>query len=133
MASHSKVKRRIIIDVISHKDQRYETVGDWKFDKKGNLHIWVSDMKNDDFNNLVAIHEFTEALLCKKRGIDERKITDFDMKYEALRKEGDNSEPGDSLEAPYQNEHLFATGIEKLLCSALNVKWFDYDKAVNDL
>ncbi|MHB8483275.1 MAG: hypothetical protein ACYDBV_11180 [Nitrospiria bacterium] len=133
MVLRSKVKKRIIIDVIPHKLQRYNTCGDWIFDKKGNLHISVSDMGNDDYAFLVGIHEAVEAWLCRDRNIDERKITDFDLKYEALRKENDFSEPGDDPQAPYCQEHLFATGIEKLLCSALNIKWAEYDKAVNDL
>jgi hypothetical protein len=124
---------KIIIETIAHEKQRYETVGAWLFDKKGNLHITVSDMKNDDYAFLVGIHEAVEAWLCRKRRIDERKVTDFDLNFEANRKEGDDSEPGDDPNAPYENEHLFATGIEKLLCSEFCVKWSEYDKAVTNL
>jgi ribosomal protein L37E len=123
----------IIIETIPHRWQEYGTAGNWKFSERGTLLIFVSDMKNDDYAFLVGIHEAVEAWLCRKRRIDERKVTDFDLNFEANRKEGDDSEPGDDPNAPYENEHLFATGIEKLLCSEFCVKWSEYDKTVNNL
>ena len=124
---------KIIIETIKHENQEYETCGNWMFDKKGNLHIWVSDTKNNDYFFLIGIHEAIEAWLCRKRGIDERKITDFDITFEANRKDGDDSEPGDNEKAPYKNEHLFATGIEKLVASALQIGWNEYEKTINKL
>jgi hypothetical protein len=53
------------------------------------------------------------------------------MAYEAKRKPGDTSEPGDDAKAPYHREHVFATKIERLLAVELGVNWRDYDREVS--
>jgi hypothetical protein len=120
------------IKVIPHEDQRYETVGDYFIDD-GITYIRVSDMGNDDYAFLVILHEMIEQYLCLKRGIKEEDITSFDIEFESKRQEGNYDEPGDDIDAPYQNEHLIATGVEKILCGLLNIKWSDYDKTVINL
>lgn len=122
----------IHIKTIPHNNQRYETCGDWIFDGD-KLFISVSDTGNDNYSFMVALHEMVEAWLCKDRGIDGYKITDFDCAFENIRQEGNTDEVGDDPEAPYQNEHLFATGIEKMMCSALGIKWAKYDNTINSL
>ena len=62
----------ITIKTIQHSKQRYDTCGDWWFDKKGNLQIRVSDMDNWKYEYLVGDHEVREALLCKDRGITQK-------------------------------------------------------------
>lgn len=92
--------------------------------------IHVSDMGNEDYALLVAIHELIEAHLCTKRGISEESVTDFDLEYEGRRREGDNSEPGDDSRAPYHREHVFATIIERAVAAELEVDWEEYEKAI---
>ena len=122
------------IKIIPHKEQRYETVGDWFFNPDNSrLTIRVSNMQNAKYEFLVALHEQVEAMLCLERKINEKDITLFDMVYEAERQEGDFSEPGDSSNAPYKKEHFFATNIERLMALELGVSWEDYEKAVNSL
>ena len=121
---------KIIIETIPGNMQRYKTPGDWFRDKDGTLHIKVSCMGNQDYEVLVAIHELVETLLCEHRGIKEEDIADFDIKFEENRKEGNEDEPGDDDAAMYRAEHLFATGIEKLMASELGVNWNAYSKAV---
>ena len=126
----------IIIQTIPHKNQRYKTVGDWFRDKNGVLHIKVSDMGNDKYTLLVALHELIEASLCEDRGITDVKVTAFDKKFESERAAGmqdDDSEAGDDVRAPYRKEHFFATNIERLLSAELRVDWKKYDKAVMSL
>jgi len=124
----------ITIKTVSHSNQRYCTVGDWSFDKKGNLTIKVSDMKNKWYFCLVAIHELIEAILCEKRGITDASVTKFDEKFEKIRTYRNYmDEPGDEPDAPYENEHCIATGIERTFCSALGIKWKLYERAVNAL
>lgn len=119
----------ICISVIPHKDQRYETVGDWLY--IGNsLHIYVSDMGCDEYHQLVAIHEYVEALLCRMAGISEEEVTAFDKAFEERRESGNTDEPGDDPKAPYYAQHQFATQIEKLMSVKLGVKWDDYEKAI---
>ena len=57
----------IHIETINHKDQRYDTAGDWFFDLSGDLYIKVSDTTNWKYNALIALHELIEVLLCKDR------------------------------------------------------------------
>ena len=124
---------RISIRTIDHNDQRYPTVGDWIWDKNGDLIINVSDMGNKKYEFLVAFHELIEVMLCKERGITQAEVDDFDIAYEARRNFGDTSEPGDSLKAPYYNEHQFATCLERLMALELGVNWGEYDEKVNNL
>lgn len=125
--------KNILIRTIPHTSHRYETVGDYEYDQDMNETISVSKMGNDDYEFLVAIHELVESYLCLKRGIDENDITDFDIKFEENRKEGDLSEPGDAEDAPYRKEHFFATTIERLMAAELGVDWKTYDDTVVNL
>jgi hypothetical protein len=90
-------------------------------------------MGNDDYHFLVFDHEIHEQYLCIKRGIKEPDIMAYDIQYEKNRPVGDTSEPGMSKMAPYRREHLFATGIESLMASELDVDWIEYDNTVNEL
>jgi len=123
----------ILIKTIPHAEHRYETVGDWWFEPCGDLQIRVSDMGNDDYEILVALHELVEVILCKKHGVKPEDVDAFDKAFEAARAEDNDEEPGDQPDAPYRKEHLFATGIEKLLAAELGVDWKTYDKTVMDL
>ena len=120
------------IKTIPHSHHRYPTCGDYYYED-GKTKILVSDMKNEKYEFLVAIHEQVEEFLTKLRGIREEDITNFDKTFEHLRMDGDYSEPGDSIHAPYYLEHQFATIIEKLLAIELNVNWEDYEKAIINL
>jgi hypothetical protein len=122
---------RIEIRSIPHSQQRYETVGDWLVDEKtGDITIFVSDTGNDDYNTLVALHELIEVKLCLKRGITQKVVDDFDMDFEKNRPEGDESEPGDSPDAPYKREHFVAENIERQLAAELDVDWALYEKCI---
>ena len=127
--------QKITIKVINHKNQRYETCGDWQFKDDNNLLIRVSNLNDTKMNCLVAIHELIEALLCKFNDpeITTAQVDSFDIEFEKNRKEEDNSEPGDCPEAPYYEQHKFATIIEMALASALKVSWEDYEKRINSL
>ena len=125
---------KINIETIPHADQRYPTVGDYWDDENGVLQVRVSDMKDWRFEALIAIHELIECFLTKARGIPEESISEFDIKFEHSREEGlVAGEPGDHPNAPYRNEHFFATNLERLLSSELGVNWFEYDRDVDAL
>lgn len=127
----------ISIQTIPHKTQRYPTVGDYFIDDEDNLQILVSDMGNVDFEFLVAVHELVEAYLCLKRGIDYDRITEFDKRFEQMRKQFPDivkgREPGDDEEAPYASEHSIASNIERQLAEEMQIDWHEYDKKVNEL
>jgi Mn-dependent DtxR family transcriptional regulator len=126
----------IIIQTIPHKEQRYETCGDYWRDKKGDLQIRVSDTGNTNMNFLIAVHELIEVFLTEDRGIKEPLIKAFDEKFEAERLKGIHridDDPGDKFDAPYRKEHFFATNIERMLCAELGVNWQEYDNTVMSL
>jgi hypothetical protein len=133
------MSQNILIQVINHNKQRYETIGDWQFLGESTLSIKVSNLGNDlegtKFNCLVAVHELIEALLCKFAvpEITSTQVDEFDIEFERQRKEGDTSEPGNDPRAPYHFQHLSATIIEKYFAIALGVSWDEYEKRVNSL
>ena len=125
---------KINIQTIPHGEQRYPTVGDYWDDPDGVVQVRVSDMKDWRYEALVAVHELIEMFLTKARNIPEQDISEFDIKFERSREEGlVTGEPGDHVNAPYRNEHFFATNLERLLSSELGVDWFQYDRDVDAL
>lgn len=121
---------RIVIETIPHDQQRYDTVGDWKF-IGDDLIIKVSRFYPNtlfsDFEFLIGIHELIEAILCKAHGIKEEEVDYFDMSHE------DHPDPGSLIDAPYYRQHLIATIIERILASELGINWDDYEKAIDNL
>lgn len=124
---------KIRMQTIPHDKQRYETVGDWQIGEDGSISIDVSNMGNEDYAFLVALHEAIEVWLCRKRGITQDSVDSYDIEYEKNRPEGDFSEPGDSPLAPYKREHQFATQIERQLAEELGVNWDEYNTTVEEL
>lgn len=124
---------KIVIKTVPHASQRYSTVGDWTFDADGNLTIKVSQLSNWRREMLVAVHELVEVLKCKHDGVTQESVDAFDNEYEANRKEGDESEPGDDPAAPYVKQHCLATGIERILAAELGVNWKEYEEELNSL
>lgn len=112
-----------IIKSIPHKQQEYDTMGNWReFDapNKGAVDgpfmlIEVDDMGDWRKELVVAIHEMVEAALCKYHGIPESVVSDFDKSHL------DSPQPGDEPDAPYRREHEFATDIERLIGRELGV------------
>lgn len=117
----------IHVHVIPHKQQRYDTCGDWFWDANNHLHIKVSECTDARYEQLVAIHEIVEAVLCDTAGIDENAVTDWDIKFTG------EGEPGDDPKAPYHKQHRIATAIETLLAAELGVNWQEYEKELNEL
>ena len=57
---------KILIETIKHSEQRYPTVGDYWTDSDGTLQVRVSEMGDDRYALLVAVHEVIEAFLCQQ-------------------------------------------------------------------
>src|SRR5690349_1815329 len=107
----------IVLKVIPHAGQRYDTVGDWRWRGK-TLEIRVSrevGATNPDFVTLVFVHEAIEAILCRRDGITAAQVDAFDMSYKGT------GEPGDDQAAPYHRAHQTAERIEHQLAAALGV------------
>jgi len=109
--------------VIPHKEQRYNTVGDY-MEQEGNIQIKVSDLGNSDMNFLLTIHEAIESYLCKKRGISFAAIDEFDKNYKG------SGEPGNAPGSPYDQEHLFAEIVERWVAMELGVDWQEYENKI---
>lgn len=127
----------VSIRVIPHNDQAYETPGDWWFDDEGILQIRVSEMGSWRYEQLVAFHEYAEALMCYSDNISEAEVTAFDKEFEAMREKfptivGER-EPGNAGTAPYRKQHQFASKLEYQLSEKLHVVWKEYDVEVNSL
>lgn len=110
---------------VPKSEMRYDTAGDWYYDDDGDLIIKVAndepDFSTDDHQNLVALHELVEVLLCRKRGITQEQVDAFDMgpgSYDVI-PEGEES--GDQEGAPYRREHRFAMMIEHLMAHELGM------------
>jgi len=123
----------VSIKVIPHKDQRYETCGDWFYDKSGGLQIRISKMSDWRFEMCIAVHELVEVLLCKHDGVTQKQVDRFDMNFEKNRKPGNTDEPGDSDKAPYRVQHGIASGIERVLGTILGISWNAYESEINSL
>ena len=116
----------IEIKTIPHKDQRYDTAGNWTY-TGDHLTILVSDLGDPLMEYLIADHELREAVLCAHRGITEKQVDDFDL---AFKGEG---EPGDAPSCPYKREHFFATSIERLTAAELGIDWGEYEAKIDSL
>jgi hypothetical protein len=123
---------RIIIETIPHAQQTYETCGNWQIEGD-EIHVQVSDLGDWRMEALIGIHEACEAALCLHAGISQRAVDRFDMRYEEQRPPGDESEPGDAIEAPYGLQHCYATAVERLLCAAMGIQWGAYEQRVQEL
>lgn len=123
----------VVVKAIPHKKQRYATCGDWFFDAKGVLRIFVSQEMSEASQQLVILHELAEVIMCRSKGITQKSVDQFDMEYERNRASDDDSEPGDHPHAPYQEQHNIATGIERIVCAAMGVAWRDHDQEVGKL
>lgn len=118
--------RPIRISTIPHKEQRYPTAGDW-YDLDHQTIIRVSDLGDEDMEFCIAIHEAVEQYLCRKNGVSDEVVSEFDKKYL------DHNNPGDLRDAPYHKEHMVASVIELLLIKELGFDLEEYDKKLKEL
>jgi hypothetical protein len=118
---------RIHIKTIPHKDHRYETVGDWFYDRKGVLQIRVSAIRDSDYELAVALHEVIEAALCNCLNVTEAEVDHFDKNFKG------DGEPGDDPKAPYHRQHVTASICERAIAQCLEIDWNDYTKAIDSL
>ena len=116
---------QIVCDVIKHKQQRYNTAGDYlKIGKRWNL--CVSRLEKPEYELAVLIHELYEFFTTDRDGIKEKDITKFDI-------ESGHKDPGTLKGAPYHKQHMDATKIERLVIRLLGEDWEEYDKSFEKL
>jgi hypothetical protein len=116
---------KIEIKTIDPASIRYSTCGDWLWLPDGTLQIFVPEYGGRDDNAfLVALHEMVEAWACKKDGISEATVSEWDKAHPHA------EEPGDLPDSPYLPQHQLATQIERLMCGELGIDWDDHQSWV---
>lgn len=122
----------IVIEMIPHCSQRYNTVGDWQYKQYGSdetLYIKVSNMTNPRWEWLVARHELDEALLCKARGITEKEVDSYDFSH----LDAGSSDFDSNMDAPYYLEHCSALAAEWQFARELKIDWQSYTEEIQRL
>ena len=114
--------KSILMVIIPHKNQRYDTVGDWIEPSPGQRMISVSDCGNEDSELLVGMHEIFEQHLCKKHGITQAQVDKWDMSFTG------EGEPGEDPNCPYYQQHQDSTAVEKLACDLLGMSWENHER-----
>ena len=110
--------KRIVMEVIPHQDQRYDTLGDY-WVEGDTWHIRTSDMGDWRYNFSVLLHEFIELALMTHKGIKEEDVLAFDLAVPANSPYADD--PGFDPKAPYHVEHVFSDCVERLIAPHLGM------------
>jgi hypothetical protein len=118
--------KQILICFIPSQQMRYgNTWGDWYYDRDQLIIDVTNELPSESHMVLVALHEFVEAILCRKRGISQNVVDQFDIPFDrdfdGVHYEG---ELGDHPQAPYGHEHRFAMLIEHLMAHELGISGY---------
>lgn len=101
------------------------TACDWWWEVEDLQVVVATEITNWREAMSLAIHEATEALMCKHLGITHQQVDLFDAQYQARHESDLNA--GDEPDAPYRVPHNYATAIERILTGVLEVDWKTYD------
>ena len=120
---------------------RNDQCGDWYVEEDtedGSERLVAASAIMSDWRSEVAVqvHEMIEALLCKKHGVTDLQVTQFDAMFEEERTKGLHglyAEAGDDPRAPYRDEHAEATFAERAICAALGLAWGEHERNVEAL
>jgi hypothetical protein len=108
------------------------TGADWWWDDAGDLQVRVASELEDWRERMaLAIHEATEALMCKHNGVTVAQVDEFDANFKDDNEIDVNA--GDESDAPYRLEHTYSTAIERILTGVLQVDWKSYDTRLGKL
>ena len=105
---------------------RYNTLGDY-YTEGGVIQFRVASFGNADFEFLVFLHEAVEKQLARRMGVTEQMIDAWDLAHE------DVEEPGAMDGCPYQEAHLRAEAIERVVAQDLGVDWAEYEKSCQEI
>lgn len=124
-------KFNVLLLTVPDSTQRYSP-GDYFWNRKNQLVIKVSEIKNWKYSYLVAFHELIETQLCIEHGITVEQIDAFDSAWVYVPGSG-IEEPGADPRAPYHKEHVFALKMERLMAEELGVDWDTYNAAMEKM
>jgi hypothetical protein len=121
---------------VPEKLVRSEQAGDWTYGPDGQMIATVvEDRFSPESELLVAIHELVECFLCRRNGVTDHEVVEFDNMWVDELKHGHHSnhdEPGDDPRSPYREEHQAATHVERAACSALGLTWEDHCRVISE-
>ena len=120
---------RIQVDIITHKSQKYDTAGDYEQMRDGRWVLSISRLTDWRYEACILIHELVEMCLTKHHNVDWKDIDIFDISGEGK----DHPDPGTLPSAPYHNEHILATQLEKKFAKMLGVDWKKYNEELDSL
>ena len=106
------------------------TGADWWFEDE-TLHVRVALELEWRERMALAVHEISEAILCKYLGITHEQVDEFDLTQQENELHGLNA--GDEPNAPYRLPHTFATAIERIMTGVMDVDWSSYDERLSKL
>ena len=118
--------KKIIVEFIEQKDQRYPTVGDY-FDTDDAIHFKITRMSTQMFSVAILLHEIHEYFRLAEDGISVEEIDKFDIDHPEL------EEPGDDPRAPYHKQHLESSVIERASIAMSGRLWSEYEKEIDSL
>lgn len=108
------------------KTRRGFTGADWWWSGELDLEVRVaSELEDWRERAALALHEVSEALMCKWLGITVEQVDEFDVKYQAEHEIDLNA--GDTPGCPYEFPHTFATAIERIFTGVVGLHWQPYD------
>ena len=113
---------------IPHSKQRYETVGDWHYERADDeliITVWMSRLQNINHTILLAMHEITEAYLCWQSGLSPKTVTDWDLQWPT------SNDPGALPLCPYREEHQSGELMERMMARLLSIDWLAYEAALD--
>lgn len=125
---------KIVIHSVPQENIRSNQSGDWWVHGNAQCTVHVLDTLSLHSQLAVAIHELIEGFLCREHLVTDEMVCRFDDQYEAEREQGkhkDEDEPGDDPAAPYRQEHMAATHVERAVCHALGLSWADHEQAIS--
>ncbi len=110
------------------KERHGFTGADWWFDEVGDLQVRVAAELNDWRQQAcLAIHEATEAIMCRHLKVTVQQVDDYDEKFEREHPGDGTTNVGDLSDCPYRVPHNAATAAERIVAGVLDVPWQTYD------
>lgn len=133
-AKPNRKKLNVIIKEIPNEDIKARmgfTGADWWIDEGGILQIRIAIELPELERHALALHEYSEALLCIHDGVTVAQVDEFDKKFKGEHIVDVNA--GDDPLAPYARQHTFATAIERIFTGAVGLKWKPYEERLSKL
>jgi len=119
---------KIHINIIAHNLQEYDTAGNYA-ELNNKWAMWITELPDWKYEACLLIHELVEMCLTKAHNVDWKLIDAFDINGEGK----DHPDPGTLKSAPYHNEHMLATQLEKRFAKMLGVDWNEYNRVLDSL